>query len=141
MYRQHAGPPPPDPYEAGRQNARNCGYMQLGIAGMNVLTLAGICVQLGGSKLPAQLGWDPVEVSAFKSSALVGVVVYLVVTGLWAGLNAWGLGKRSKVAYASSIGFAIAMILSCFPMMFGAGLLFLLFKREMKGYFGPRPTG
>lgn len=112
--------------------------MQLGIAAMNTLTLAGLTLQLGGSRLPVQLGLDPAEVSEAKGVALVGVILYVVVMAAWAGLNYWGLNKRSKIAYASSVGFALVTILSCFPWIFGAGLVFLLFKREMKGYFDTR---
>jgi hypothetical protein len=141
MYREHAGPPPPDPYEPARQNALNCGYMQLGMAATNVITLASLCLQLGPSRLPIQLGLDPSEVSAAKTSALVAAVLYVLVMAAWAGLNFVGLKKRLKVAYVSSIAFAIATVLSCFPLIFGVVLLLLLFKREMKGYFDARPAG
>jgi hypothetical protein len=140
MYREHAGPGLPDPYEAGRQNARNCGLIQLGTAGMNVLTFGGILLRMGSYKLPPNLQIDPAEVSAFKHTALLVIVVYMVVMGAWAGINFWGLQKRSKLAYVSSFAFGIASILSCFSALFGGVLLFHLFKREMKGYFGDRPT-
>lgn len=138
MYREHAGPPPPDAYEPARQNARNCGYVQLGIVAMTAFTLATTGLQLSGSTLPAQLGVDPSDVSAAKGWALLGAAAYIVILGAWGGLNCWGLLRRSKLAYVSSIGFAIVTILSCFSAVFGAGLLFLLFKREMKGYFDAR---
>ena len=105
---------------------------------MNVLTLTTLWLQMSRSTLPAQLRLDPSDVSDFKTWALLGTVGYVLFMTAWAGLNYWGLVRRSKVAYVSSIGFAIATILSCFPAMFGAGLLFILFKREMKGYFDAR---
>jgi len=140
MYREHAGPPPPDPYEPGRQNARNCGLMQLGTVAMAVISMGGACVQLGPMRLPPNLPLDPADVSAFKHGAILGLIVYLVVMALWATLNYVGLNKRSKLAYVSSIGFGVVSILSCFSTLFGAMLLYLLFKREMKGYFDARPT-
>jgi hypothetical protein len=140
MYREHAGPPPPDPYEAGRQNARNCGLMQLGTAAMNVLTLGGIVLRLPTMKLPPNLHLDPADVSAFTHTALLSVVIYMVVMGVWAAINFWGLQRRSKLAYVSSFGFGLVSIFSCLPALFGVVLIVLLLKREMKGYFGPRPT-
>ena len=114
--------------------------MQLGTVGMNALSLAGLCVRMGTAKLPPGLAFDPADVSAFKHTALLIVIGYLLVMGGWATLNYWGLHRRSKIAYVSSIAFAVTCILSCLSSLFGGVLIYLLFKREMKGYFDERPT-
>jgi len=133
MYREHAGPPPPDPYEPARQNARTCGYMQLGIAAVNTFTIVMVSLQLAPQKLLHGLSDET------KTTILLAAVGYLLFTGAWAGINAFGLSRRSKLAHWSSVGFAIFTIFSCFSWVFGAGLLFLLFKKEMKGYYDARP--
>ena len=140
MYRENVGPPPPDPYEPGRQNARNCGLTQLGLAAMNLLSLGGLSVQMGTMKLPPELHLDPAGVSAFRHGIVYGLMGYVLVMATWAALNYWGLNRRSKLAYVSSIGFAFVSIFSCFSALFGGALLYLLFKREMKGYFDARPS-
>lgn len=134
MYRAHAGPPPPDPYEPARQNARSCGYIQLGTVGMNTLTLVLLAVQQGPTLFP-HLSGDT------KAMVLFGAIAYVLFAGAWAAINAFGLFRRSKLAHWSSVGFAIFTIVTCVGFAFGLGLLFLLFKPEMKGYYDARPSG
>ncbi len=62
----------------------------------------------------------------------------MVVGVVWAGLNAWGLRRRVRLAHYSSYVFAVAQILTCFGFVFGAGLFFLLLKPEMRGYYDAR---
>lgn len=135
MYREHAGPPPPDPYAAARKNAQSCAYMQLGVVAVNTITIVLVTLQLGPQKFLQHLSDET------KTAMLLGAVGYVLFTAAWAGLNAFGLLRRSKLAHWSSVAFGIFTIFSCFSWMFGAGLIFLLFKKEMKGYYDARPTG
>jgi len=73
-----------------------------------------------------------------KSTILLCAIGYVVVIGAWAALNAWGLRRRSRLAHWSSCAFAVVQIASCFGWVFGVGLFFLLFKKEMKGHYDAR---
>lgn len=133
MYRQHAGPPPPDPFEAADNNAKACGHVQLGAVGMSALSVGLVAMQMvtkGGS-------WEFLSTDT-KHTIITYGAYWIVAGGIWAGLNAWGLRRRVRLAHYSSYLFAVAMLLSCFGTVFGAGLFFLLGKKEMKGYYDAR---
>lgn len=134
MYRENVGPKPPDPWAAADQNAKTMGWVQLGSVGMESLSLILLVIQFAPGK---QL---PFMSSDMKLTILLSMVGYIVFLGAWAGLNAWGLRKRSKIAHWSSFLFALCQIVLCFGAVFGFGLMFLLFKREMKGYYDERPS-
>ena len=134
MYRENVGPKPPDPWAAADQNAKTMGWVQLGAIGMQAFSLVLVVMQLGPGKQLAFMSGDT------KLTVLLSLVGYLVAMGAWAALNAWGLRKRSRIAHWSSFVFAISQILVCFGWVFGVGLLFLLFKKEMQGYYDERPT-
>jgi uncharacterized BrkB/YihY/UPF0761 family membrane protein len=135
MYRQNAAPPPPDPREIARQQVKNCATMQLAIVGLAAINVAFIAMSLWFSKLPDTLRilFD-VQRDAWGHTLLI-VLAALLGFAAWAGVNAWGLGKRSKVARWSSIGFSVAMCTTCIATPFGAFLLFMLLKRDVKSYF------
>ena len=132
MYRQHAGPPPPDPFAAGEKNARACGYLQLGSVGMTALSVTLFVLQVRTSPGFAFVSADT------RDSLLLYALGYVLVAGLWAAINAWGLSRRSRLAHYSSFVFGIAQLFTCFGTMFGIGLIFLLSKPEMKGYYDAR---
>lgn len=132
MYREHAGPSAPSPWAAADQNAKTIGWIQIGCVGMQLFSLLIVVLQFGAGK---QLSFMDVET---KATILLVSFATLVAMGAWAALNAWGMRRRSRLAHVSSILFAIAQILTCFGWVFGAGLLVLLFKKEMKGYYDKR---
>ncbi len=135
MYREHAGPPPPDPLDAVRQTVKNCGYLQIGVGVTNVVTMLIVFLRVGFTKIPGGLGVSSSDVAEWRLIAIIAAVTYCLVFLGWGGLNAWGLGRRSKVARWSSIAFAIASITTCCSWMFGAVLLMFLFKSDVKAYF------
>jgi hypothetical protein len=135
MYRQNAAPPPPDPKEVARQAVKNCAMIQVGIAVLHVVTLSLIASRVGFFKLPANTGIPTELFNEWRTTALLAAVAYVVVFGAWAALNAWGLGKRSRVARWSSIAFAIATVVTCCSWPFGGFLLFMLLKKDVKAYF------
>jgi hypothetical protein len=134
MYRENVGPKPPDPWASAEQNAKTMGWIQIGSVGLQAFSLLLMLMQFGPGMQLAFMSGEA------KLWTLLGIVGYLAFMGAWAGLNAWGLRKRSKIAHWSTFVFAVSQILCCFGWVFGAGLMFLLFKREMKGYYDVRPT-
>ncbi|AKU99284.1 hypothetical protein AKJ09_05948 [Labilithrix luteola] len=138
MYREHAGPPPPDPLEKARQNARTCGLIQLGTAVTTLVTLSSLALQLATSTVPRRMGIDPVVYAEFKTTALLVGLAWSAVQGAWAGINHWGLQRRSKAAFVSSVLFALTNVFTCFTSIFGGILLYFLFRREMKDWFASR---
>lgn len=132
MYRENVGPKPPDPWAAADQNAKTMGWVQIGAIGLQAFSFVLMVIQLGPNK---HFGSGET-----KLTILLGLVCYLVVMGGWGALNAFGLRKRSRIAHWSSFVFALTQIVSCFGTVFGIGLMFLLFKKEMQGYYDERPT-
>ena len=129
---------PPDPLEDARKTARSCGYVQLFMAGLNAVNALAIFttfMRIGRSAALPQLDIDPTQVAEWRMQFLYVALPYVVVMGAWAGLNHVLLGKRSKVALYSSIGYAIASLATCFSFIMVIGVFYLLFKKEMKGYF------
>jgi hypothetical protein len=61
--------------------------------------------------------------------------MYVLVFGAWGVLNAWGLGKKKKVARWSSIAFAAATMATCCAWPFGGFLLYMMLRRDVKAYF------
>ena len=136
MYRQNALPPPPDPKEVARQAAKNCAMIQIGIAVMHTITLSLLVLHFAFYKPPAQLGIPTDLVHEWRLAAFVGAIGYVALFGSWGALNAWGLGKRSRVAHWSSILFAAATMATCCAAPFGGFLLFLLLRKDVKAHFG-----
>ncbi len=131
-------PAPPDPQEEARKNARNCGYLQLFMAGLNAVNALAIFttfLRIGRSAALPQLDIDPSQVAAYQMQFLYVALPYVIVMGAWAGLNHLLLRKRSKLALYSSIGYAVASLATCFSVIMVGGIFYLLFRKEMKGYF------
>jgi hypothetical protein len=135
MYRENAPPPAPDPREAARQAVTNCVHIQLAIAALNAVTLVLLTIQFAFYRLPAQLNVPLEAQHEVRTYVLAAAVGYVVIFGAWAGLNAWGLRQRSKLAHWSSIAFAAATVMSCCASLFGGFLLYLLLRRDVKSYF------
>jgi hypothetical protein len=135
MYRENAPPPAPDPREAARQAVTNCVHIQLGVAALNAVTFVLLTIQFAFYRLPAQLNVPLEAQHEVRAYVLAAAVAYVVVFGAWAGLNAWGLRRRSKLARWSSIGFAAATMATCCATIFGGFLLYQLLRRDVKSYF------
>jgi hypothetical protein len=135
MYRENVAPPPPDPREAGRQAVKNCAMMQLGLAGLHTVTLLLLVVQFAVYKPPAALNIPPEVFHEWRLVMLLAAIAYVVVFGGWGALNAWGLGKKSKVARWSSVVYALATVMTCCAAPIGGFLLYLLLRRDVAEYF------
>jgi hypothetical protein len=133
MYRENVAAPPPVPPDATQQAVKNVAMIQLGIVALNVITLLPVVLRFGFYQSPN----NPLNemMREWGAGMLVGVLVYVVIFGAWGGLNAWGLGKRSKVARYSSIVFSAATIATCCAAPIGGFLLYLLLRKDVKGYF------
>jgi hypothetical protein len=136
MYRENAPPPPPDPTEAARQAVKNSAMIQMALAGVHLFTLLSTSLTFAFYKLPAGLTVDPEVMHDVRVYAFLGGLGYVVVFAGWGFLNAWGLGKRSKIARWSSIGYAAATLMTCLAAPIGGFLLYLLLRRDVKSYFG-----
>jgi hypothetical protein len=137
-YRNNAAPPPPDPLEEARKNARHIGYLQLFMAvlnAVNVLTIFTTFMRIGRSPALEQLEIDPAQIADIRMQFLYVTGPYVLLMLAWAGLNYMLLGKRGKAAFYSSILYAIASLASCFGIVMVIVLFVLLFKKEMKDYF------
>lgn len=134
MYRENVAPPAPVPADAARQAVKNCAMIQLGVVALNVVSLLPLVLRLWFAK-PTHGPSEVVFREEWGLGFLLAVVGYIVVFGAWGGLNAWGLGKRSKVARYSSIGFAAATIATCCASPVGGFLLYYLLRKDVKGYF------
>ena len=132
MYPGNAPPPPPDPREAARQAVKNCAGIQIGIAVLHVITFTMLTLQFAFYKPPAEFHVPPELVSEWRTTALIAATAYVVLFGAWGLLNAWGLGKRSKLARLSSLAFALATVMTCCSAPFGGFLLYLLLRRDVK---------
>ena len=135
MFRTNAAPPAPDPLEAARKAVKTCAQVQLGIACTHLVTFA-----LLGSRLVFYKPRPPLHVSAallhqLRVGGLWFGIAYVALFAGWAALNAWGLGRKSKVAHWSSIAFAGATIATCCAAPIGGVLLYVLLRRDMKSYF------
>ncbi len=129
---------PPDPQDEARKNARNCGFLQLFMAGLNAVNALAIFttfMRIGRSAALPELDIDPAQIEHYRTQFLYVALPYVIVMGAWAGLNHMLLGKRSKVALYSSIAYAVASLASCFSVIMVGGIFYLLFRKEMKGYF------
>jgi hypothetical protein len=135
MYRENVAPPPPDPREAGRQTVKNCAMMQLGLAALHTVTLLVLVLQFSIYKPPAALEIPPELFREWRMVLLLAGVAYVVVFGGWGALNAWGLGKRSKVARWSSVAYALATVMTCCASPIGGFLLYMLLRRDVTEYF------
>lgn len=135
MYRENVAPPPPDPREAGRQTVKNCAMMQLGLAALHTVTLLVLVLQFSIYKPPAALEIPPELFREWRMVLLLAAVAYVVVFGGWGALNAWGLGKRSKVARWSSVAYALATVMTCCASPIGGFLLYMLLRRDVTEYF------
>jgi hypothetical protein len=135
MYRENVAPPPPDPLEAGRQAVKNCAMMQLGLAALHTVTLLLLVVQFSVYKPPAALNVPPELFHEWRWYALLAGVAYVLVFGGWGALNAWGLGKKSKIARWSSAAYALATVMTCCAAPIGGFLLYLLLRRDVAEYF------
>ncbi len=109
--------------------------MQLGSVAMTAFTVGLFALQMNTE------GTFRFFSSETKHTLVLYGVLYVLVGAVWAGLNAWGLRRRVRLAHWSSYVFAAAQILTCFGTVFGAGLFFLLSKREMRGYYDARIDG
>lgn len=134
MYRENVAPPAPVPADAAKQAVKNCAMIQLGVVALNVVSLLPVVLRFGFMK-PGHSGAPEGMFREWGLGLLLGVVAYVVVFGAWGGLNAWGLGKRSKVARYSSIMFAAATIATCCASPIGGFLLYYLLRKDVKGYF------
>ena len=135
MYRENVAPPPPPPVDVTRQAVKSCAQIQIGIAVTNVIGLTFATLQLFFYRPPAALDISVETMHEWRSTAFAIALTYVLVTGTWAALNAWALGKRSKAARWSSLGFAFASIVSCYAWPFGGFLLYTLLRRDVKAYF------
>jgi hypothetical protein len=135
MYRQNVAPPPPDPRDAARQAVKNCAHIQIGVAVMHVVTLVLLILQFSFYKPPANLNISADLIGEWRLTAVLVGIGYVTIFGAWGALNAWGLGKRSKAARWSSIGFAAATMATCCAWPFGGFLLYMLLRRDVKGFF------
>ncbi|MDB4938490.1 MAG: hypothetical protein JWP87_5462 [Labilithrix sp.] len=135
MYRENVAPPPPVPQDAARQAVKSCAQMQIGVAVLHVISLVLLVARFGFYKPPSGLNVSTDLITEWRMTALVAGIAYVVVFAAWAAVNAWGLGKRSKAARWSSIGFAAATMATCCAWPFGGFLLYMLLRRDVKGYF------
>ena len=135
MYRENVAPAAPVPPDAAQQAVKNCAMIQLGVVALNVITLLPAILRFGFYKGPANARGADEMIHQWGTGMLLGVLAYVVVFGAWGALNAWGLCKRSKVARWSSIAFAGATIGTCCAAPIGGFLLYLLFRKDVKGYF------
>jgi hypothetical protein len=135
MYRENVAPPVVVPPDAAQQAVKNCAMIQLGVVGLNVVSLLPVALRFSVYKSPGGATAADDLLHQWSTGMLLGLVGYVIVFGAWGGLNAWGLGKRSKVARWSSIGFAAATIATCCASPIGGFLLYLLLRRDVKGYF------
>ncbi|GAC1562527.1 MAG: hypothetical protein NVS3B10_19840 [Polyangiales bacterium] len=135
MYRQNVAPAQPTPIDATRQAVKNCAHIQIGVAIMNAFSLTMLAVQFFFYKPPPALDIPLETVHEWRLTAMLVGVSYVVVFGAWGLLNAWGLGKRSRAARWSSLGFAAGSIVSCYAWPFGGFLLYMLLRRDVKAYF------
>ena len=135
MYRQNVAPPPPDPLEAGRQAVKNCAMMQLGLAGLHTVTLLLLVVQFAFYKPPAALNVSAELIHEWRIYLVLAGVAYVAVFGAWGAVNAWGLGRKSKIARWSSAAYALATVMTCCAAPIGGFLLYLLFRRDVVEYF------
>ena len=135
MYRQNVAPTPTPPVDVTRQAVKSCAHIQIGIAVTNAIGLTFATVQLFFYKPPAALNVSIETVHEWRSTAFAIALVYVLGMGTWGAVNAWALGKRSKAARWSSLGFAFASIVSCYAWPFGAFLLYTLLRRDVKAYF------
>jgi hypothetical protein len=135
MYRENVAPPPPDPREAGRQTVKNCAMMQLGLAALHTVTLLLLVVQFAVYKPPAELHIPSEVFHEWRLGLLLAAVAYVLVFGGWGAVNAWGLGKKSKVARWSSVAYALATVMTCCAAPIGGFLLYLLLRRDVAEYF------
>ncbi len=134
----YVAPALPAPMDEARKNARNCGFLQLFMAGLNAVNALAIFttfMRIGRSPALSQLDIDPSQVAEWRMQFLYVALPYTIVMGAWAGLNHLLLGKRSKLAVYSSIAYAVASLATCFSFIMVGGVFFLLFRKEMKGYF------
>ena len=135
MYRQNTPPTPPDPTEVARQAVKNCAMIQIGIAVLHVITLLLLVLQFSFYKAPAELNIPADVVNEWRTTGLLAATAYTLLFGGWGAINAWGLGKRSKVARFSSLAFALATVMTCCSAPFGGFLLYMLLRRDVKAYF------
>jgi hypothetical protein len=135
MYRENVAPTPTPPVDVTRQAVKSCAQIQIGIAVTNVIGLTLATVQLFFFRPPPALQIPLETVKEWRSTAFAVGLTYVLVIGAWAAVNAWALGKRSKPARWSSLGFAFASITSCYAWPFGAFLLYTLLRRDVKAYF------
>ena len=135
MYREIAPPPAPDPKEAARQAVKNCAMIQIGIAVLHVITLLMLVLQFSFYKPPAEFHVPTELVSEWRTTGFIVATAYVALFGAWGVLNAWGLGKRSKIARWSSLAFALATVMTCCSAPFGGFLLYMLLRRDVKSYF------
>jgi len=133
MYRENVAPPAPVPPDAAQQAVKNCAMIQLGVVALNVVSLLPVVLRFAYTKSPNHLAEGMLR--EWGLGLLLGIVGYVLVFGAWGGLNAWGLGKRSKVARYSSIMFAAATIATCCASPIGGFLLYMLLRKDVKGYF------
>lgn len=140
MYRENAPPPPPDPRIAAEQAVKNCAQLQLAIAAMNLVSAVLLIPTFLSYKLPEPFHVDAGLQQQVRSYAFAGAFVYVAIFAVWGAVNAWGLKKRSKLARISSLGFALAIVMTCCAAPFGGFLLYLLFRRDVKEYFDSPPA-
>jgi hypothetical protein len=134
MYRENVAAPLPVPADATKQAVKNVAMIQLGIVALNFITLLPVVLRLGFTKAPSA-GMPNELFREWSTGMVLGVLAYVVIFGAWGGLNAWGLGKRSKVARWSSILFSAATIATCCAAPVGGFLLYMLLRKDVKGYF------
>lgn len=135
MYRQNVAPPQATPIDVTRQAVKSCAHIQIGVAVMNAIGLTMLTVQFFFYKLPPAFNVPPETVHEWRLTGMLVGVGYVLVFGAWGLLNAWALGKRSKAARWSSLAFAAGSIMSCYAWPFGAFLLYMLLRRDVKAYF------
>jgi hypothetical protein len=135
MYRENVAPAPATPIDATRQAVKSCGQLQIGVGIMTAITFTLLTFQFFFYKPPAAFDISAESIHQWRAVGIAGAITYVLVLGTWGVLNAWGLGKRSKVARWSSIFFAAACMVSCFAWPFGGFLLYMLLRRDVKAYF------
>lgn len=135
MYRENVAPAPATPIDVTRQAVKSCAHIQIGVAVMTAISFTLLMLQFAYYKLPPVFAVSDETMHEWRITGLVGGIVYALVIGTWGLVNAWALGKRTKVARWSSIAFAATCMVSCFAWPFGGFLLYMLLRRDVKAYF------